>query len=417
MPTICLIPGDGVGQEVIPAAAQVLAAVAPDLTFVEAEAGWNCFQRRGTALPDETLAAVGAADATLFGATQSPSTPVEGYRSPILALRKHFDLYANLRPVESQFPGTWREAKSESPAAELGHRTDQVPGNSKPVNLLIVRENTECLYVGRERMDGDAAIAERVITRRASQRIAHVAFQQARLRAEGRTLQVAGGKLSAQMTNLPIYQSTSSPIHHPTVTIVHKANVLKLTDGLFRETCLEVARDYPDVQVNEMLVDAAAMWLVKDPGRFDVIVTTNLFGDILSDLAAGLVGGLGVAPSANVGAGRVAVFEPVHGSAPDIAGRGIANPVGAILSAAMLLDHIGRPEAAIRVRQAVADTLACGTMTSDLGGAASTDQVTAAVNERIISSGDQQARQRSALSILHRRRTSVNRSRQQLTNK
>ncbi|MCS6843534.1 MAG: isocitrate/isopropylmalate dehydrogenase family protein [Caldilineales bacterium] len=342
MPTICLIPGDGVGQEVIPAAARVLTTVAPDLAFVEAEAGWACFLRCGTALPDETLAAVAAADATLFGATQSPSTPVEGYRSPILALRQHFDLYANLRPTWTMLPG--------QPA----------------LDLLLVRENTECLYVGRERREGDAAIAERVITRRASQRIAHVAFQHARRRA-----QQPSASLATDSLPLTIGQSA--------VTVVHKANVLKLTDGLFREACLEVAQAYPDVRVNEMLVDAAAMWLVKNPGRFDVIVTTNLFGDILSDLAAGLVGGLGVAPSANVGAGRVAVFEPVHGSAPDIAGQGIANPVGAILSAAMLLDHIGRPEAARRVRSAVAETLACGTITPDLGGAASTDEVTAAV--------------------------------------
>ena len=170
-------------------------------------------------------------------------------------------------------------------------------------------------------------------------------------------------------------------IDNSSVTIVHKANVLKLTDGLFREACLDVAKEYPDVTVKELLVDAAAMWLVKDPARFDVIVTTNLFGDILSDLAAGLVGGLGVAPSANIGAGRVAVFEPVHGSAPDIAGQGIANPVGAILSAAMLLEHIGRPEAAKQVRQAVAATLADGIMTPDLSGTATTELVTNAIIE------------------------------------
>ena len=241
-----------------------------------------------------------------------------------------------------------------------------MPGTG--IDMLIVRENTEGLYAGRERREGDTAIAERVITRHASERIARVAFEQARQRAQRRHVQ------SLTIDNSPI-----SPIHQPTVTIVHKANVLKLTDGLFREACLDVAKDYPDVTVNELLVDAAAMWLVKDPARFDVIVTTNLFGDILSDLAAGLVGGLGVAPSANIGAGRVAVFEPVHGSAPDIAGKGIANPVGAILSAAMLLEHIGRPDAAKQVRQAVAATLADGIMTPDLGGTATTELVTNAV--------------------------------------
>jgi homoisocitrate dehydrogenase len=269
------------------------------------------------------------------------------YQSPILTLRKHFDLYANLRPTWTMLPG------------------------QPPVDLLLVRENTEGLYAGRERREGDTAIAERVITRRASERIARVACEQAR-RATNRKLP---GKPTSNSThhpsNLPIYQSS--------VTLVHKANVLKLTDGLFREACLDVAQEYPDVTVNELLVDAAAMWLVKDPARFDVIVTTNLFGDILSDLAAGLMGGLGVAPSANVGAGRVAVFEPVHGSAPDIAGKGIANPVGAILSAAMLLDHIDRPEAAQRVRQAVAMTMAAGILTPDLGGTATTEQATNAI--------------------------------------
>ena len=335
MTTICLIPGDGVGQEVIPAAARVLAAIRPDLSFVQADAGWDCFERCGTALPDATVAAVASADATMFGATQSPSTVVAGYHSPILALRKRFDLYANLRPAATLLPG--------QPA----------------VDLLIVRENTEGLYSGRERREGDTAIAERVITRGASERIARVAFEQARKR------------------------STLHPARSPRVTIVHKANVLKLTDGLFRECCLAVAAEYPDVTVNEMLVDAAAMWLVKDPSRFDVIVTTNLFGDILSDEAAGLVGGLGVAPSANVGAGQVAVFEPVHGSAPDIAGRGVANPIGAILSAGLLLEHLGDGESAGRVAAAVAETVAAGIVTADLGGTANTREVTDAICQRL----------------------------------
>ena len=333
---ICLIPGDGVGQEVIPAAERVLVAVRPALNFVRAEAGWDCFERCGTALPEATVAAVAAADATMFGATQSPSTVVAGYRSPILALRKQFDLYANLRPTASILPG------------------------QPMVDLLIVRENTEGLYSGRERREGDTAIAERVITRAASERIARTAFEQARKR------------------------STLHPARSPRVTIVHKANVLKLTDGLFRECCLAVAAEYPDVVVSEMLVDAAAMWLVKDPGRFDVIVTTNLFGDILSDEAAGLVGGLGVAPSANVGAGQVAVFEPVHGSAPDIAGRGLANPIGAILSAALLLEHLGDGESAGRVARAVAETIAAGIITADLGGTANTRQVTDAICQGLV---------------------------------
>jgi homoisocitrate dehydrogenase len=336
--TICLIPGDGVGKEVVPAARRVLETVLGHAQYRPAEAGWECFLQRGTSLPEATLQAVSSADATLFGATQSPSTHVEGYSSPILALRRQLDLYANLRPVSTLLPG------------------------ARPVDLLIVRENTEGLYSGREWSDGDTAITERIITRRASERIARAAFEQARKRAS------------------PTF---GRPARRAKVTIVHKANVLKLSDGLFREACFGIAAGYPDVEVEEMLVDTTAMQLVKDPVRFDVLVTTNLFGDILSDLAAGLVGGLGVAPSGNLGSGRPAVFEPVHGSAPDIAGQGIANPVGAILSAAMLLEHLGEDAGAQRVRAAVAATVAAGVTTPDLGGTARTREVTEAIVARL----------------------------------
>jgi homoisocitrate dehydrogenase len=386
MYTICLIPGDGVGREVIPAAAQALSATLQaggagrSARFIEAEAGWACFQRLGTSLPKRTLAAVASADATLFGATQSPIAPPPSgedlrqtgqgkekgaeYSSPILALRRSFDLYANLRPAMTLLP--------DGPA----------------VDLLIVRENTEGLYSGREHRDGDTAIAERVITRRASDRIARVAFEQARRRSterpphdevptsfrEGKEWVARGAVPAAAQAG----KSDDNP-RTPRVTVVHKANVLKVTDGLFREACMAVAEEFPDVAVEEMLVDTTAMWLARNPGRFDVIVTTNLFGDILSDLAAGLTGGLGIAPSANLGSGRVAVFEPVHGSAPDIAGRGIANPVGAILSSAMLLDHLGEHDAAARVRRAIKHTLAAGVVTPDVGGCATTAEVTAAI--------------------------------------
>jgi homoisocitrate dehydrogenase len=321
---ICLINGDGVGQEVIPAAAEVLAALGLDLEFTEAPAGFEYFTHSGDAIPDFTLAEVQACGVALFGATSSPSTSVEGYRSPILAMRKAFDLYANLRPVQS-LPGKF----------------------SRPnLDLLIVRENAEGLYAGRERLEGDTAVAERVITRRGSTRIARAAFEQARKRKQGTV-----------------------------VTVVHKANVLKVTDGLFRECALAVAQDYPEIMVKELLIDAMAMRLVRDPESFDVIVTTNLFGDILSDEASALVGGLGVAPSANIGE-RTAIFEPVHGSAPDIAGRGIANPIGAILSAAMLLDHFGQAAQADRVRRAVNATIEQGVLPRDLGGQATTRAVT-----------------------------------------
>jgi homoisocitrate dehydrogenase len=292
--TIAVIPGDGIGGEVIPAAQMVLEALSLPLVFQAAEAGFAVFERCGDALPPDTLALCEASDAVLFGATSSPMTKVAGYHSPILQLRRHFDLFANLRPA-------------------LGDGID----------LLIVRENTEGLYSGRERVEdgGATAIAERVITARASERIVRVACEQARQRR---------GRL----------------------TLVHKANVLKETCGLFRRVGLEVAAGFPDLTVEEMLVDTAAMRLVQDPARFDVIVTTNLFGDILSDLAAGLTGGLGIAPSANIGAGHPAVFEPVHGSAPDIAGQGVADPRAAILSAAMLLDFLSYGDAAANVRRA-----------------------------------------------------------------
>ncbi len=335
MKTICLIPGDGVGREVIPAAAEVLQALGLDLAFTQAQAGFACFQHSGTALPEVTLELARQADAVLFGATSSPSTIVPGYRSPILALRKEFDLYANLRPVFS-LPGEFSQ-----------------PG----IDLLVVRENTEGLYSGREHREGDTAIAERVITRRGSLRIVRAACEQAMQRARQR------GRPAV-------------------LTIVHKANVLKLTDGLFRECALEVAGQFPDIKIKELLVDAAAMNLVKSPQSFDVLVTTNLFGDILSDEASALVGGLGVAASANIGLGTP-VFEPVHGSAPDIAGQGIANPVGAMLSAALMLESLGEPDAAARVRKAVFDALSSGLRTPDLGGTATTLQFTQAVIARL----------------------------------
>jgi len=330
---ICLIPGDGIGREVIPAAVQALQALKLDLTFVEAKAGFDCFRECGEALPDATLDLVRKSDAALFGATSSPSGGMQGYRSPILALRKELNLYANLRPCQS-LPGEFSQ-----------------PG----IDMLIVRENTEGLYSGRERREGDTAIAERVITRVASERIVRVACEQAMARAAQR------GTLRA-----------------PVLTVVHKANVLKVSDGLFRECALRVACEYPQITVQELLVDSAAMKLVKSPQSLDVLVTTNLFGDILSDEASALVGGLGVAPSANIGEGTP-VFEPVHGSAPDIEGKGIANPVGALLSSAMMLDTFGEAQAARRLREAVYATLASGLYTPDLGGAATTVEFTRSV--------------------------------------
>lgn len=331
---IALIPGDGIGREVVPAAQQVLLATGLPLTFVELAAGWETFQQQGSALPTATLDALRDCAGALFGAVSSPSQRVAGYSSPIIGLRKHFDLYANLRPIVSA----------------------PVPGSQPNVDMLIVRENTECLYVKQERWadDGATAIAERVITRRASERIAHMAFQQARLR-KGR-----------------------NPQRAPLVTVVHKANVLSLTDGLFRESALAVAQAYPDVTVEEQLVDSMVYHMIRTPQRYDVVVAPNLYGDILSDAAAALVGGLGLAPSANVGE-RFVVAEPVHGSAPDIAGKGVANPLATILAAALLLETVGQPQAAHQLQQAVATVLHHGPRTRDLGGDATTTDVTDAV--------------------------------------
>lgn len=335
---IAIIHGDGVGKEVVPAAQAVLQALPLAFTFVPLAAGWEVFQQTGTALPQATSAAIRACDGAIFGATQSPSGKVEGYSSPILALRKQLDLYANLRPIQSM----------------------PVAGSGAGIDLLIVRENTECLYVRQERLEdsGNTAVAQRVITRRASERIARMAFEQARRRA-GRT-------------------------HHkrPLVTVVHKANVLNLTDGLFREACLQVAAGYSDVAVEEQLVDSMIYRLIREPGRYDVVVAPNLYGDILSDAAAALVGGLGLASSANA-SDTFVLAEPVHGSAPDIAGQGIANPVATILAAAQLLEALGEGTCAAAVQGAVRRTLGDGVLSRDLGGQASTQEVTEAVIARL----------------------------------
>lgn len=354
------IPGDGIGPEVIDAALRVLRAAAPGVEVAEAAAGWGTFQQTGAALPDETLALAQGSDAVLFGAVASPSYPVEGYHSPIVALRRALDLYANIRPT---FRTEGQGLRSEGGRAGSGAsaRAEAQSLALSPQSFVVVRENTEGLYAGRERLEdgGDTAIAERVITRRGSTRIARVAFELARARA------TAGRRAK--------------------VTIVHKANVLRVTDGLFREAALAVAREFPEVQAEELLVDTAAMYLARSPERFDVLVTTNMFGDILSDVACIHGGGLGLASSANIGDGR-ALFEPVHGAAPDIAGKGVANPLAAIGCVAMLLEWAAGSgergklaEAARRIRHAVDATLRDGPHTPDLGGGATTNEVMAAM--------------------------------------
>lgn len=332
---LCVIEGDAIGHEVIPAATTVLRLVAPDIEIISAPAGWDYFQKHGTPLPDETLKLAGKCGAVLFGAVSSPHYPIEGYFSPVVRLRRMLDAFANLRPT----------------------RYMPVPSAREGVDLMIVRENTEDLYIGNEQTEdeGKTGVARKVVTRMASERIAQIAFE------------------------LAVNSDREK------VTIVHKANVLPQTDGLFRQAALDIAEHYPDIITEELLVDTAAYWMVKEPSRFDVILTSNMYGDILSDMAAAWGGGLGLAPSLSTGDG-IAIAEPVHGSAPDIAGKNIANPTAAILSVAMLLRHHWRlGEAAQKIEDAVFATLQSGKRTADIQaqGAVSTTEFTQYVCEHI----------------------------------
>ncbi len=323
---IALIRGDGIGPEQSDAALKVLSAVREqlgiDFEILDAEAGDSCLEQRGTALPQDTIEVLKESHACLKGPVGESAAEV------IVKLRMMFDLYANVRPARS---------------------LPNVPALRPDIDLVIVRENTEGLYKGYEyELDG-AAVAIRIITRRGCERIARYAFELARRRRR---------KLVA----------------------VHKANVMKITCGLFAKTCRELSKNYPDVEYSEMYVDAAAMNLIRKPQEFDVIVTTNMFGDILSDEAAQVVGSLGLAPAANIG-DAFAIFEPVHGCAPDIAGKNIANPTSMILSSAMMFDWLGTKyddescrEAARVIEKAVESVLKEGVLTPDLGGNASTDE-------------------------------------------
>ncbi len=331
MNKICLLPGDGIGPEVIASTREVLTVLPIQLDFVECGIGYEEYQRSGSPLPDSTIHEIRHADAALFGAVTTPPD-IPNYFSPVVRMRQSLDLYANLRPTRS-----------------IPH-----PSSRAGIDLLIVRENTEGLYSGIERVeeDGNRAITERVITRKGSERIVCKAFDLAR-------------------------QTGRKTVH-----MVHKANVLRQTCGLFRSVALEAAKDYPDITMQEMLVDTCAMELVRAPEQFEVIVTTNLFGDILSDEACMFVGGLGVAASANIGV-DAAVFEPVHGSAPNLVGTGKANPTATFLAAAMMLDYLGEKEQAIRLCSAVESCIADGQVTPDLGGSLTTSQMTEKVIQRL----------------------------------
>ncbi|KAI8911978.1 hypothetical protein DFJ77DRAFT_491527 [Powellomyces hirtus] len=352
--TIGLVPADGIGREVIPAAQKVMEAALPNrFSFLHLDCGFEHFQKTGVALPAETVQRLRDECAgALFGAVSSPSHKVAGYSSPIVALRKQLDLYANVRPVASPLGAT-----------------------GKPIDMVIIRENTECLYIKSERLLstplGKIAFADRQITEYASKRIGRMAYTIASQRLAARRAAASGS-------------SAASPPPKATVTIVHKSNVLSITDGLFRESVRAVQADDPtfaDIHVEEQLVDSMVYRMFREPEVFDVAVAPNLYGDIISDGAAALVGSLGVVGSANVGDTFV-LGEPVHGSAPDIAGKGIANPIAAVRSAALLLAHIGESTPAHRINAAVDKVLVANDMsilTPDLGGRGTTDKVVRAI--------------------------------------
>jgi isocitrate dehydrogenase (NAD+) len=325
--TITLIPGDGIGPEVTEAVIRVFKAAALDIEWERHEAGVTAFKKYNQSLPASLLESIRRNKVALKGPVTTPIA--EGFTSVNVGLRKALELYANLRPVRN-LPG--------------------VASRFTDVDLVIVRENTEDLYAGLEHEIVPGVVESlKIITEKASTRVSQFAFQHAR--ASGRRL----------------------------VTAIHKANIMKLSDGLFLESTRKVSREFTDIKYDERIVDAACMQLVMRPEKFDVLLLPNLYGDIVSDLCAGLVGGLGVVPGANMGA-DCAVFEAVHGSAPDIADKNLANPTALLLSGLMMLDHIGERQRAERIRAALARVLSEGTVrTHDLGGHASTTEFTDAV--------------------------------------
>lgn len=322
MPKVVLIPGDGIGVEISECVKQILEAAGADIDWIPAEAGQSAYDKNSNPLPQETIDLIDEHKVVLKGPL---TTPVgSGFRSVNVSLRQKFDLYANIRPAKS-LPG--------------------VDSHFTHVDLVTFRENTQGLYIGQEKyMDDEKSHAESVavVTREASDRIIRAAFDYAVNK------------------------------NREKVTLVHKANILKLTTGMFLEVGREVSKDYPDIEFTDMIVDNCAMQMVLRPEQFDIIVTTNLFGDILSDLASGLVGGLGMTGSANMGKTH-AMFEAVHGSAPDIVGRNIANPTALLFSATMMLEHFEQFETANRIRDAVNKTLINKNVcTPDLGGRGTT---------------------------------------------
>ncbi len=329
--TVTLIPGDGIGPEVTGAAVRVLEATGIAFKWEVEAAGATAIAEHGTPLPERVLESVRRNKVALKGPTGTPIGT--GHRSINVELRTRLDLYANLRPVQT-LPG--------------------VKSRYDGVDLVVVRENTEDLYSGLEHVVVPGVVESlKIITERASTRIAKYAFEYARTHGRKR------------------------------ISAVHKANIMKLSDGLFLDCCRKVAAGHPGIAYDEIIVDNCCMQLVLDPTRFDMLLLENLYGDIVSDLCAGFIGGLGMAPGANIGEGA-AIFEAVHGSAPDIAGKNVANPLALVLSSTLLLDHIGETQAADRIRLAVNAVLAEGRkLTRDLGGTAGTIEIAEAVAERL----------------------------------
>ncbi|MCC6728840.1 MAG: isocitrate dehydrogenase (NAD(+)) [Chthonomonadales bacterium] len=332
MHRITLIPGDGIGPEVTDAARRVVEAAGVAIEWDVMEAGADVMTKYGTPVPDEVVNSVARNHVALKGPIATPIA--SGFASANVTLRKRLHLYANVRPART-LPG--------------------VRSRYENVDLVVIRENSEDLYAGLEHIVVPGVVESlKVITEQASLRIGRYAFDYAR--AHGRQR----------------------------VTAVHKANIMKLADGLFLECLRRVARDFPDIEYDELIVDNTCMQLVTRPEQFDVLVMENLYGDIVSDLCSGLIGGLGLTGSANIGEGGIALFEAVHGSAPDIAGRNLANPTALILSAVMMLQHIGEADSAARIERAVLDALAEGTNhTRDLGGAATTTEMRDAILARL----------------------------------
>ena len=324
---VTLIPGDGVGPEVMGAAITVIAATGVKIKWDRQAAGTAAFRRFGTPVPDSLIESLRRTRIALKGPLET--RVAEGWRSINVHLRRTFDLYANIRPTMS-FAGVHTPFRN--------------------VNLIVVRENTEDLYSGIEHEVAPGVVESiKVITARASKRIAKFAFEYARVHKR------------------------------KSITAIHKANIMKLSDGLFLKCARGIAEKYPEIRYQEQIVDAACMRLVTDPGSFDMLLLENLYGDIVSDLCAGLVGGLGLVPGANYG-DKGAIFEAVHGTAPDIAGKGVANPIAMILSSAMMLDYLGHQKAANKIRAATGEVLRAGrVLTRDVGGKHSTEEVTRAI--------------------------------------